>query len=323
VRLVQSLNQVTSLSINSSKSYTDAIDTTRHHEYSIADHLNDLDIESNEDCPACKPADQKAGVDDKSTDSTNYGYYLSIRASKKIGKELTAALGSPSWIATLLAPTSAFCFRHEIWSPPKVQHFSRNFVVYAMRGSVEAGTAGARYIDRSLVTKRNFYSSIACLNSCNSDGLTFALQLFCPKGTLYHKHKRVGPWGHELETGGILILQYLCVEKEYRRKGLASAMLREIIAKARQRIKKTKKANVKFMVVFPAVIKEDFKSELKGKTEEETAETEKEAYDMAVKFYRSQGFRRIGLSKWFGLALDPEHKSHQIPMEDDLDPSCH
>jgi len=99
-------------------------------------------------------------------------------------------------------------------------------------------------------------------------------------------------------------------------------MLREIHAKARQRIKKTKKANVKFVVVFPAVIKEGFESELKRKTEEEAAETEKEAYCMALKFYRSQGFRRIGLSKWFGLALDPEHKSHQVPIEDDLDPSC-
>lgn len=74
------------------------------------------------------------------------------------------------------------------------------------------------------------------------------------------------------------------IKKEYRQKSLISEILRKIIAKAKQRIKKTKKTNIKFIIVFPIIIKEGFKSELKGKTKE-IAETKKEVYYIILKFY--------------------------------------
>jgi len=58
---------------------------------------------------------------------------------------------------------------------------------------------------------------------------------------------------------------------------------------------------------------------LEGKTEEEKVVVVGWAYEKAVRFYRSMGFRRIGLSKWFGLAMDKEHASRRIAVEDDLD----
>jgi GNAT superfamily N-acetyltransferase len=162
------------------------------------------------------------------------------------------------------------------------------------------------------------------LNTCNSDGLAFVTQLFCPKGTLKHKHrsdkhKYVGPWGSELETGGVLVLKYLCVEKEFRRQGMAGMLLDKLVERAKERTGKKVKGVVKFVVVFPAVIKEDFEAELVGKTDEEKQEIEKRAYDNAVGFYRAHGSRRIGLSRWFGLVLDPEHRSRRVAVEDDLD----
>ena len=58
-----------------------------------------------------------------------------------------------------------------------------------------------------------------------------------------------------------------------------------------------------------------------GKTEAEITAITKKHYDRAVTFYRAMGFRKIGFSKWFGLALDSKHSSRQVAIEADLDTS--
>jgi GNAT superfamily N-acetyltransferase len=220
---------------------------------------------------------------------------------------------------------SRFQLVSQVQTSKKTQHFAKNFIVFAYSGKQEAGTATARYIDRSLLNKSRFYKSMEELNGCNSDGLAFAKALFSSKGTLMSKHKSsknkyLGPWSRELETGGLLILKYLLVEKYFRRQGFARLLIDELIKQAKERTAKKPKGKVRFMIVFPAVIKPDFEEELEGKTDEEKVEIEKRAYENAVKFYRAHGFRRIGLSRWFGYALDPEHASRRISAEDDLDP---
>ena len=41
---------------------------------------------------------------------------------------------------------------------------------------------------------------------------------------------------------------------------------------------------------------------------------------MAVSFYRSLGFRRIGTSHYLALSLDPDHKSHSLAITEDIKP---
>jgi hypothetical protein len=41
----------------------------------------------------------------------------------------------------------------------------------------------------------------------------------------------------------------------------------------------------------------------------------------AVAFWRAMGFRRIGSSQWFCYAMDPEHLSCHLAIEDDFDPA--
>jgi ribosomal protein S18 acetylase RimI-like enzyme len=96
-------------------------------------------------------------------------------------------------------------------------------------------------------------------------------------------------------------------------------LVRELIARFEERTVKKSNAVVKFVVVLPAVVKDDFADEVEGKSEDEKQAIERNAYDSAVGFYRAQGFRRMGLSKWFGLALDPGHRSRHIALENDLD----
>ena len=180
-------------------------------------------------------------------------------------------------------------------------------------------------MSRSKITfQSNFYSRLQDLNEGTSDGLAFGKALFCPKGMLKREHvsnqiRDLGPWDNELGNSGVLILHFVFVEKEFRRQGLTQLLLQNIIEDTKKRTGNTGKEVVKFLVVFPAVVKDDFEDELEGKTAAEKKDIEKKHYDRAVAFYRDIGFRRIGISKWFGLALDPQHRSRQVAIEDDLD----
>jgi len=232
---------------------------------------------------------------------------------------------------------SRFDLTHRLDTCPKTQHFSKRFVVFAHSDDgKEAGQSKARYINLPLIKasiskskttlQYNLYTRLQELNSGNSDGLAFAKALFCPKGKLQKEHtsnakQYLGPWGSELENGAVLVLQLVFIEKTFRRQGLGRLLLQSLIEKAKERTGKSEKGKVKFAVVSPAVVKQDFVNDLEGKTEAEKEVIEREHYNGAIAFYRSMGFRRIRLSKWFGLALDPEHKSHHVAVHDDLDPT--
>lgn len=66
------------------------------------------------------------------------------------------------------------------------------------------------------------------------------------------------------------------------------------------------------MFVKPGVIKDDF---VGGECE---GEEERLAFDRAVRFFRSVGFRKVGCSKWFYLAVDEGHGSRRVLVEEDL-----
>jgi GNAT superfamily N-acetyltransferase len=215
-------------------------------------------------------------------------------------------------------PKKPFEFKWSVQADPKLQHFTRNFILWKITNDKkEAGQAQARYIDRLHLRKlkcRSFSKSVEQLNSSESDGLALALQLFNDNGTIKKNHK-LHPWGDETNKGAILILGYLLVEKEFRRQGVAGELIESLIEKLRQ-----SKGGVEFMFVKPGVIKTDFEEEQAQKSVEEREQIEQREYDNAVRFYRSVGFRRVGYSKWFCLAVDPEHVSHRIAPEDDLNP---
>lgn len=243
-----------------------------------------------------------------------------------------------------------FDLKHTLTTTPKTQHFAKTISIHALHPStyVEAGQILARYINLPFlkaslfppkskngpkktsgngVSKANFYTSIEELNSCNSDGLAFAKALFCSKGKMMGKHRSsysgtqyLGPWGSELESAPILVVKYLFVSRSFRRLGLARSLLNSLIESTNARFAKNGgKGSVEHVVVFPAVIKEDFAEELEGKSEEEQKEIEEREYRNAVGAYRALGFRRIGLSKWFALAVDEGHASRELAVGDDLD----
>ena len=220
---------------------------------------------------------------------------------------------------------------------PKTQHISNSFVNFAK--SSEYGRVGqirARYINLPLIKASlskskvtlhsNLYSRVQDLNDGSSDGLAFAKAMFCSKGKLKKElisngEYSLGPWGTELENGAVLILQLVFIEREFRQQGVGRLLLQSLISRCKETTGRTEKGQIKFVIVYPAVVKEDFEKELEGKTQAEKKEIEKAHYKIAVKFYRANGFRRIGLSKWFGFAVGAEHKSREVALENDLDPA--
>ncbi|KAH8590842.1 hypothetical protein B0O99DRAFT_598632 [Bisporella sp. PMI_857] len=217
---------------------------------------------------------------------------------------------------------------HQTHADKKTQHFARTFLVCLVSATdkdLEIGQAHARYLDRSLAPLRhsvhkpgNLYQAVEELNEGESDALAFAKDLFCASGSLNSDIvKDGGPFGQEMAKGAVLILAYLYVGAEYRRRGLASVLLLELIRKAN-----ATKGGLSWMVVKPGVIDcigSDFWMETCGLDEEEKKAVKKEHYDQAVRFYRSFGFRRIARSKWFALSMDPEHGGYSVGIEDDLE----
>jgi GNAT superfamily N-acetyltransferase len=231
---------------------------------------------------------------------------------------LMASKHSPPTPPRTPPPKKPFEFKWTVQADPKLQHFTRNFILWKISSDKkEASQAQARYIDRPRLKKlkyRSFSRSVEQLNSSESDGLALALQLFNDNGTIKKSHK-LHPWGDEINRGAILILGYLLVEKEFRRQGIARELIEVLIEKLRH-----SKGGVEFMFVKPGVIRTDFEEEQAQKSVEEKEKIEQREYDNAVRFYRSVGFRRVGYSKWFCLAVDPEHVSHPIAPEGDLNP---
>ena len=231
---------------------------------------------------------------------------------------LAASKHSPPTPPQTPPPKKLFEFKWSVQADLKLQHFTRNFILWKITNDKkEVGQAQARYIDRPRLKKlkcRSFSKSVEQLNTSESDGLALALQLFNDNGTIKKCHKH-HPWGDEINRGAILILSYLLVEKEFRRQGIARELIEVLIEKLRH-----SKGGVEFMFVKPGVIKTDFEEEQAQKSMEEREKIEQREYDNAVRFYRSVGFRRVGYTKWFCLAMDPEHVSHRIAPEDDLNP---
>ncbi|KUJ12187.1 uncharacterized protein LY89DRAFT_757910 [Mollisia scopiformis] len=209
---------------------------------------------------------------------------------------------------------------HETHTSPKTQHFSRSLLLFLQHPITDycIGQAQARYLDRaalksSLTTKKSHKNktpnsthrptfhlaqSVQSLNDGDSDALALAVAIFNADGTVMRKHtlSPSSPWGKELEEGGILVLSYLLVEREFRRQGFTSVLVKGLVERA-----KGARGGVRWVFVKPGVIRSDLEGEKEGSREKEE---EERALERARSFYKGVGFRRVGDSRWFCLAVE-------------------
>ena len=128
--------------------------------------------------------------------------------------------------------------------------------------------------------------------------------------------KGTGVWGPELDLGSFFVIEDLIIDKEWRRKAIGTKIVTYLVEKSR-----TGSRDSEYSLVTPGWLTRDIESDTRSKTEDEQREIRARAYDNAVSFYRSLGFRRIGASSCFGLATDESHPARAILPTDDFDPA--
>jgi len=180
----------------------------------------------------------------------------------------------------------------------------------------EIGRGFGRYVKRGFI-RDNFWRNME--EPCEELS-SIAFKLFDRYGRLkeeYINHpirKGTGCWGTELDLGNLFILEYISIDKGFRRKGVGKAMVNALIAKAH-----SGERNPAFTIVSPGYLTRDVEKESHGKSKQEHREIINRAHDTASAFYRSLGFRRIGASRCFGLATDLSHKARTLLVSEDFD----
>jgi hypothetical protein len=184
--------------------------------------------------------------------STNEESHISMTATSEYGAKLRRSIsdeGSESdgddTHGSDVAPSSSPATRtssaatlnltYRLVICTKTQHFSGGHVRVIFANTSDYGKAGqikARYINLLLIKasmskykailQSNLYSREQDLNDGSSNGLAFAKAILCPKGKLKKKvfsngNHSLEPWGIELESGPVLILQLVFIEREFRR----------------------------------------------------------------------------------------------------------
>lgn len=127
--------------------------------------------------------------------------------------------------------------------------------------------------------------------------------------------KGTGVWGSELDHSPLFIIAEVCIDRDWRRKGVGKRIVTCLIEKSR-----AGKRSPAFSLVAPGWLNREIEPDIQGKTELEKQQTQLGFQKVATSLYRSLGFRRIGASSFFGLATDPSHPAHTIPSIADFDP---
>ena len=124
-----------------------------------------------------------------------------------------------------------------------------------------------------------------------------------------------GVWGKELGDGKFLHVEYLKVEKEYRRQGIGKALIEGCLKMAEEQ-----DCNLSFTRVKILWSSADFREEYdKAENEEAKASLEEESEANTLSFFHSLGFRRVGVTQYLARVSDASHPSRSLRPTHDAD----
>ncbi|KAI9836044.1 MAG: hypothetical protein M1819_001655 [Sarea resinae] len=129
--------------------------------------------------------------------------------------------------------------------------------------------------------------------------------------------KGSGIWNKELDVGDILLIEYLRIEKDYRRQGLGRKVVAAMLEKT------AKKTGSFTAVAWPTALRDEVEKEASTASEDRKTEIHRSHEDIAIDLFRSVGFRRIGSTCWFGLASETGHACHSLVSARDYNPPEH
>ncbi|PGG95941.1 hypothetical protein AJ79_09796 [Helicocarpus griseus UAMH5409] len=178
------------------------------------------------------------------------------------------------------------------------------------------GTCKAFLVRRDR-TGPDFYDK---MDEISRDTGMLALDVFEPWGE-FKEELKTDPlksgtqvWGEELGTMDFLYIEYLLVDKAYRCHGLGQKLVEYIQCEAR------KKSQEFTTIVWPSTLLSNLKGDLKGKSESDCKDVFQLNRKYSIRYFRRLGFRRIGVTRWFGFSSDRNHPSRQLAAEEDYDP---
>ncbi|OBT83253.1 hypothetical protein VE02_07589 [Pseudogymnoascus sp. 03VT05] len=222
----------------------------------------------------------------------------------------------------------------------KFKDWMQTIHVHCSSDGKEIGGAFGGFVRRDRITA-NFWRD---MEKPSQELSSVAFELFDRYGRLkrefvdHNFRKGSGCWGSELDLGPLFIIEHVRMERDWQCKGVGKKMVESLIAKASaekkipetlssnssaedRRSKADAKANkLAFTLAAPGWLNGDISQSLIGKTPREQRDIQFATHDVSVAFYRSIGFRRIGASSCFGLAVDPNHEAHRISINDDFNP---
>ncbi|ETS84836.1 hypothetical protein PFICI_02861 [Pestalotiopsis fici W106-1] len=138
-----------------------------------------------------------------------------------------------------------------------------------------------------------------------------AFELFDRYGRLrsdYCDHdvrKGTGVWGKELNYGDLLLFEEIKIDRQWRRQGIARQIVKAIL--------ETTRTKVASHVGFFALVRPGYLTREATSAQEPPEKQE----EIAQCFWKSLGFRRVGISSWLAFTDSVEHPSRQLELEQD------
>lgn len=140
-----------------------------------------------------------------------------------------------------------------------------------------------------------------------------------------------GVWSSEFGRGVLVHLEELKVHHKFRGIGIGTKLFGRILEWIDEKIQgvwdseedSTLYRDGAYIVVTPGSLTEDLRREFPqyqhggGRRDPRYRAFDAALKQQSVAFWRKQGFRRIGLSKFFGYATDSNHPSRSLTVEDD------
>jgi GNAT superfamily N-acetyltransferase len=163
----------------------------------------------------------------------------------------------------------------------------------------------------------NFWRRMGDLSEVKAD---LAFDLFDRYGRLNPEfydngvNRGTGVWGRDLELdeGYILLFDRIHVDSDHRRKGIGRELVSAILKKAKDRVM----VNYDFFAIArPGILQSDIPP-LKEDSPE-SRQAQRDAAKVALAFWHSMGFRRVGTSEWLAWKDSANHPSRQLAIEDD------
>ncbi|MCJ1387286.1 hypothetical protein MMC18_000127 [Xylographa bjoerkii] len=166
----------------------------------------------------------------------------------------------------------------------------------------EIACCTAWFIDREPI-RHNFYTE---MEEPTQDLSELAFTVFDRWGCLKTEikdhpiKKGSGIWGEEIDRGRILVIEYVKVDKNFRRQGIANKLIEDLWLKVR-----TTEPDCSFAMVWATHLNSG-------------EDDDKSRIESAVSFFRAMGFRRIGTTEWFCLAANAHHAATKLSAQDDF-----